>query len=291
MKSPFKHTPPHGGQPEVGSRWAYRARAEEPLVEVEVLRLGEPKPPHYRVKVQFVDDDHEGREKWVPATRLKVPWRDVQDFQAREERWRRINAVAQLRHHDPDEVAAWEAIGLLIPDALIGPADHGVAHLPDVQELARFLGLDPAELTGHPASFEEDGELLVPWPITMKVAMTAVARDPDPVVRHVLAGDERAAQEAIHGDGEHSAESLARVDQWLGRPIRDVLRRWAGDAAMGKGIELTKARAEAKRLRSLLTETISFLKQRGHHHQARKLLDAIGPNYGGADQPPRSESL
>lgn len=218
----------------------------------------------------------------MPSRRLKVPWNEVEKFQARENRWRRINSVAQLRHLDPEEMAAWEAIDLLVPGGLIWSADSlspGVARVSDVDGLASFLGLDADELTGHPASFEEDGDLLVPWPITRKVATTAVERDPGPIARHVLDGDERAAWEAIHGDGEYPAESLARVDQQLWKPVRDVLRGWAGDVALGEGLELARAKAEAKRLRALLLDTVRLLKQRGQHQQAKKLLDAVGPNY------------
>lgn len=59
---------------EVGERWAYRARGVDPLVEVEVLKLGTNRPA--RVRVRFVDETFEGREDWVTGSaQSAVGWR------------------------------------------------------------------------------------------------------------------------------------------------------------------------------------------------------------------------
>lgn len=71
-----------------GKSRAYRARQVDPLVDVSVVRLGAQKPA--RVLVRFVDDEFEGREDWVPPARLKVPWSEVEEYRAREERWNRL---------------------------------------------------------------------------------------------------------------------------------------------------------------------------------------------------------
>jgi hypothetical protein len=65
--------------------WAYRARGQDPLVQVAVVRLGVKTPQ--RVLVRFVDDEFEGRQDWVPPARLKVPWSGVDEYVARERRW------------------------------------------------------------------------------------------------------------------------------------------------------------------------------------------------------------
>ena len=52
---------------EPGQTWAYRARKTEPLVAVEVVKIGANRPP--KVFIQFVDDSFEGRQEWVPAGR------------------------------------------------------------------------------------------------------------------------------------------------------------------------------------------------------------------------------
>jgi len=60
----------HSAQP--GESWAYRARSVDELVEVVVVRRGTQRPA--RVFVRFVDDRFEGRQEWVPPSRLKVRW-------------------------------------------------------------------------------------------------------------------------------------------------------------------------------------------------------------------------
>jgi hypothetical protein len=80
---------------EVGENWGYRARGIDPLVEVEVHRIGTQKPA--RVLVRFVSSDFEGREEWVPPARLKVPWKEAPAFAEREARWDAVDTDPNLR--------------------------------------------------------------------------------------------------------------------------------------------------------------------------------------------------
>jgi hypothetical protein len=73
--------------PVVGAIWAYRAIQACELVPVKVIRHGKKEPA--RVFVQFVDDEFEGQEDWVPPARLKIPWHQVAEYQAREDQWKR----------------------------------------------------------------------------------------------------------------------------------------------------------------------------------------------------------
>jgi hypothetical protein len=57
-------------------------RQTDPLVEVEVMRIGTTRPA--RALARFVDDSFEGKQEWVPPARLKVPWVDVDRFRRRE---------------------------------------------------------------------------------------------------------------------------------------------------------------------------------------------------------------
>ena len=73
----------------IGERWGYRAHNIDSLVEVEVLKIGTQKPP--RTLVRFIDEQFEGRQEWIPPTRLKVIWKDAVEFEAREARWDRVD--------------------------------------------------------------------------------------------------------------------------------------------------------------------------------------------------------
>jgi hypothetical protein len=79
----------------VGESWAYRARAVDSVIRVEVLKIGSQKPA--RVRIRFVDSRFEGREEWVPAGRLKVLWSGVDEFAARERRWKAVTDLSPVR--------------------------------------------------------------------------------------------------------------------------------------------------------------------------------------------------
>lgn len=93
---------------EPGQVWAYRARHGDELARVQVLKLGNRKPP--RVLVRFLDETFEGRDEWVSPARLKVLWQDVAEYRAREQGWDRIHATG-LSLDDPREDAAEQVIG------------------------------------------------------------------------------------------------------------------------------------------------------------------------------------
>ena len=76
----------HSAQP--GESWAYRARSVDDLVETVLVRLGTRRPA--RVLVRFVDDRFEGRQEWVPPSRLKVRWEAVDEFRGLERSRKRV---------------------------------------------------------------------------------------------------------------------------------------------------------------------------------------------------------
>lgn len=83
--------------PAVGETWAYRHHGGDPLVQVLVRSIGSKRPA--RVLIRFVDAEFEGREEWVPPARLKVLWRDVDAFIARERRWDAVVKRRRRRRH------------------------------------------------------------------------------------------------------------------------------------------------------------------------------------------------
>jgi hypothetical protein len=92
---------------EVGESWGYRARRQDPLVCVEIIRVGTKRPA--RVLVRFLDEQFEGRQEWVPPARLKVPWEGVEEWVAAERRWLAVvdasmPAVGTLEHRAADRV-------------------------------------------------------------------------------------------------------------------------------------------------------------------------------------------
>lgn len=276
------------GVVDVGERWGYRARGIDPLVEVEVRRLGTQKPA--RVLILFVADDAEGREEWVPPARLKVPWSDVAEFQAREARWEAVDTHPGLRDA-PEEYAVDQVLRMLIDESLAETVHRypGVTSIGDVAALAGRLQIDEATLQAEPVAFEEDGALIVPWATTEVIVRRACELFPDPILSEVEEDEAKARKEAMHG---RSGESSFRrgstwfmepeeCDKWdreqpYGRPMRELLRRWCGEAAVERQDELVALREEFVRIDALLSEAIRTMRDAGLTDQANDLERRFG---------------
>lgn len=273
-------------EPAVGEAWAYRARHQDLLVQVVVVRLGVKTPR--RVLVGFVDDEFEGREDWVPRARLKAPWRDVDAFIARERRWEAVLS-ASPGYDAPEESAASIVFDRLIDSGLatLGyNAERGVIRIHDIDGLAACLDLDPAELRADPVSFEEEGDLVASWPITITVARRAAGRDPHTILRYVEHEEADARREAVfgrdypkrgRGEALHiSAEICAQVDEDHGKPVRAVLREWCGVEPVELRSELAELRKEVARLGKLAESALAALRRSGQVKEANRLEREFG---------------
>ena len=273
-------------EPAVGQAWAYRARHQDPLVQVIVVRLGVNTPR--RVRVRFVDDAFEGCEDWVPPARLKVPWQDVDAYISRERRWEVVVRPSPA-YDAPEESAAGIVFDELIDTGLAAlgyNAERGVIRIHDVDGLAAFLDLDPGELRADPVSFEEEGDLVAPWPITLRVARSAAERDPHTILRYVEHEEAEARQEAVFGRyhpkrgksaaWEISAESCAQSDEEHGKPVRVILREWCGAEPVELRSELAELRRESARLGKLAESALDALRQAGQVKEANRLEREFG---------------
>lgn len=266
----------------VGGLFAYRARAIDELVQVQVLREGTKKPA--RVLIRFEDPSMEGREEWVPPARLKVRWDSVEAFKANEARWDAVHALAP-RSSSPESCAAEEAADLLIPDD-VGLLWRGYLHVKDIRGLIELAGIDEDLLTSHPAAFVDDeGALIVPWPVALEVVKKLLARDADPVMAMVSREEAEARYEAIHGHHYHSRnhdgylepDRCAEYDSEssYGAPKRALLREWAGEATE-RWDELIELRKEIKRVGDVAEAAIRQLRTRGHGAIADQLETDLG---------------
>lgn len=268
-------------EPAVGELWAYRARHHDPLVQVVVVRHGVKTPR--RVLVRFLDEEFEGFQDWVPPSRLKVPWGGTAEFVARERRWDAVVAPTPPDHDGPEESAAGTAIQLLIAPELAATgwnATRGTIRIHDLAGLAAFLDVNPLELRADVISFEEDGDLISPWPITLAVARRAAERDPHAVLRYVEKEEAKARREATYGawyrrrgaeDDHISAEICASVDDEHGRPMRALLRQWCGANVVDFRAEISSLREEASRAAVLAQSAVELLRRHGHPRDANRL--------------------
>ncbi len=273
-------------EPAVGEAWACRARYQDPLVHVVVVRFGVKTPR--RVRVRFVDGEFEAREDWVPPARLKARWQDIDAFIAREHRWEAVVSVSP-DYDAPDESAASIVFDRLTDSGLarLGyNAERGVIRIHDIDGLAASLDLDPAELRADPVSFEEEGDLVASWPITLKVARRAAERDPHRILRYVEHEEADARQEAVFGQdypkrgrGEAlhiSPEICAQVDEDHGKPVRAIRREWCGTEPVDLRNEIAELRKETARLGALAESALDALRRSGQVKEADRLEREFG---------------
>jgi hypothetical protein len=270
---------------QVGEAWAYRARADDPLVEVEVLRLGVRKPA--RVFIQFIDDEFEGLREWVPPGRLKTRWSSRADFIAREQRWTAVRA-SPLIYQDPGYYAAICVFDEVIDEAIATTGYNtlsGVSWIHDVEGLAQLIDVTPDVLERHPRCFREDGALIVPWPTTRLIARLAARRHPRRVLECVDSDESEYRHRMLHGtsttapDGQAlhvSSQYWARtLDDASNRPCWQQLRSWCGLDAVEDYDELRAARRELMRLSDLVREAATLLRAAGRAREANRLERSI----------------
>ena len=281
----LEHKAADGTAVEAGQSWAYRARQDDALAQVSVIRLGTQRPA--RVLITFTDEAFEGRQEWVPPARLKTRWEHVEEFRAREARWNAIDA-AGLPLDDPREDAAQTVIDLLLGDdgVEIGYRESGAIHLRDPEALAAKLGLDSGQLTGHPLAFTEEEVLIAPWEVTELIVTAAACHNPQPVLEHVAREEDEARQEAIHGrwyrgsrgrdDWHVPPERCAETDNEYFRPHRELLRIWCGAEATDRFDELAELRKEVHRIGQVAQSAIDALHAAGRKGQATRLQRDLG---------------
>lgn len=270
-------------EPQPGEVWAYRARGVDPLTPVRVVRHGSKKPP--RVQVYFEDDAMEGREEWVPPARLKVPWDQAEDFKAEEARWAAVTALSP--RGDTTETRAAEAVieDLVEFEVAYISGQHNLV-VRDVAALAEQSGLSMENLTSHELSFENDGEVIAPWPVMLGVAQALAGRMPGQVLAAVDQEERELQVELLHGfrwergkkfrDVEQEIEIVREVDEQGHRQSRELRRQWCGAGALARWDELAELRKEVRRVGGVAEEAIAVLRQRGHARDADRLAIALG---------------
>jgi hypothetical protein len=280
-------------EPAVGEVWAYRARGQDPLVQVAVVRLGVKSPQ--RVLVRFVDDEFEGLQDWVPPARLKVPWNEVEEYVARERRWEEVLRPS-LDASDTEESAVSTVFDLAIPKNLaeLGwNAARGTIKIHDLAGLANLLEVSPAVLR-PPTSFEEDGDLISPWTVAIAAAQRAAEREPHKILADVEKDEATARRDSTYGHwlGRRRREQdwippevCQRVDAEHGQPVRAILRGWCGADAVDLRAEIAALRNNASASSKVAAEAIELLRRHGHTRDANALEGKLTELRQGADLP------
>ncbi|GAB3852733.1 hypothetical protein ACFPIJ_48255 [Dactylosporangium cerinum] len=270
---------------DVGEIWAYRARSQDPLVRVEVLRVGVKRPP--RLLVRFLDAEFEGREDWVSPARLKVTWDGVEAFRFAEQRWDAVAAVSEAAVDSVEHQAVMWVVNELLPQGCYDSRDLHRCAVLRVRDAAAFTGATGSEATDvavAPGYVDDDGSVVASWNTLLAVSQRLAEQHADRVLEVLRREDEQAEHEAIHGrfypgrnGGMHiEPETCAELDTTIYRPARDVVRQWCGAGPRQRMDELIALRAEVLRLGGLVDEAITELRQAGRGRQADDLERRLG---------------
>jgi hypothetical protein len=270
---------------ELGERWAHRAAPHTgPVSEVEVLKVGTQRP--LRVKVRFVEEEAEGREEWVAPARLRVPWKQRDQWLAGKERW------AQLTQDGPEqECAEFLAASTVFEEYPLegivsmgwNLRERGVLYVHDVPALAALLDVPEGFFHADPRTFTDDGTLTAPWPTTLATARLIAKLHAEALVVTLARHEEQAQRDAMYGrhyrgrgKGTYiDPEICAEVDREH-KPGRDLLRAWCGAEAVDHLAELTALRTEVIRIGKLMEQAIQTLRQSGQPNAAEHLERQLG---------------
>jgi hypothetical protein len=216
-----------------------------------------------------------------------VRWDGVDAYREHEARWNRIYAVG-LSLDDPGEYAAEEVFDALIGSDVvrIGYREAGACRISDPGRLAVVTGLSPETWTQCPEAFYEGDDLVVPWPITEKIAVAAALRNPQPLLDAVQNEENEARYHAVHGkiyrgrgktpDDVISPEICRKVDNEYGRPRRALIRSWCGADAVDRYDELAELRKEIHRVGQIAEAAIGALRKAGQKWEADHLARQLG---------------
>lgn len=281
MRSPAKHT-----AAQVGESWAYRVGASDPLDEVVIIRIGVRTPA--RVLVRFRSEQFEGREDWVPPSRLKVAWSQAGEYLAQEQKWQAVIAASPIARTPAEHATSYVFEALI--DATFATTDirgaAGVTLIHDVPGLARVLGLTASLLTADRLAFQDAGALVVPWSITELIATTAAAANPEPVFHHAQACEAGYHHKTMRGEFHESGGQDRGVyipAEWFVRerdaahnaPYWRLLRSWAGHKAALHFDDLAELRTELARTTTIAHEAIAALRDQGSARQANQLAKKL----------------
>jgi hypothetical protein len=272
---------------EKGEHWVYKAGAQQPVLEVKVLAIGTDKPA--RVKVEFVADEFEGKQDWVPPSRLKVPWGQIESFVAHEAAWAAVLAPSLSMPEGEDLASDW-AMNRFLPKHIAERRHNhglqGLTFIGDWEELSAKTGLSTPEIQalGYIEDTTEGSH--VSWTATLAIAKALIARHQDEALTALDKEEIEERRRAVHGyitgKGKHavaiSPDICEQTYQEYFLPAAETVREWAGQEAVEQREEAVDLRAAVNRLNDLANEAVEVLLAAGNKTAAWKIHHALYPD-------------
>jgi hypothetical protein len=272
---------------EKGENWVYKAGSQEPVLEVKVLAIGTDKPA--RVKVEFIADEFEGKQDWVPPSRLKVLWDQVESFKAHEAAWAAVLAPSLSMPEGEDLASDWVMNRFLPKHVAERRHNHGLQGLTfigDWEELSARTGLPTPEMQalGYINDTTEGPHLS--WTATLAISKALLGRHRDEALIALDKEEKEERHRAVHGyitgRGKHAVSIPADICEQTYIeyfvPTAETVREWAGQEAVERREETVDLRATVIRLTELANESVELLLAAGNKAAAWKIHHALYPD-------------
>ncbi|MEE1754213.1 PE-PGRS family protein [Streptomyces sp. SP18CS02] len=255
---------------ELGQHWGFRARPKElgsMVRRVEIVRVGGRGRSGW-LHVRFLEGDDAGLQEWVNPSCLVARWGDVEAFRADDSSELALAVASREVRGSADFEAARMVLGFVRPRSKLrlrrGVSDAGILELIRLEEGARLVGMDAAELRSDPMVYENrDGLCLAGWPVTERIARLVAGRLAEDILPEV---DRR--QQAIDQERTQSSwySYSRRDDRKLDAEaaVLRTVRDWCGQDKAERYDELVALREEVVRLGKLVEKSVKALRDRGH---------------------------
>lgn len=262
---------------EVGEIWAYREEQGGTLCRVEIVRMNHPRRPG--IHVRFLDGEDAGIQEWAGRSQLPALWEEAEKVVRDDANL--AAAIEESRHvHGSPE---WEAAKLVFltirPKGRIRmlhtKVDAGVVQIDDLGKVAKWLGLDEADLLAADGAFRDRyGTYVAPWPVTLRIARRAAERQSEAVLGEVLRRLESERTYLEHQQPWNRGRREKKVARL--ETVARLLHEWCGEETLERYDELEALRAEVERLGRVVEKAITALRQNGHRTIAATIERDLG---------------
>lgn len=234
-----------------GEEWIYRAQDKGRSQRVRVIGQ-ERMVSTIQMEVEFLDGERTGRRRLVGLQRLKAPWSEVGEYDARDTKLRRIEGSHD--RFNPSRRAAHVVFQRLIPTAVAVPSRwpmRGIV-VQDAEALGTLCRHPVTELVTEEESISTGSGLLLSTAAMVSVAKAACAADPDGMRSELLARDRR----SLLAPSQRNEWEIDSEEE-----VTEILHAWCGTRPLEFRRMVIRLENEVAWQRALVASAIDALRR------------------------------
>lgn len=253
-----------------GQVWVYRKR--DTAVSEQVLIESVHREQHkFRVGIRFLSGEKQGVRENVPRIRLKVPWVEVETYDAL------MDGLEKLRLEEvsePEQRALWIVMDLLmhvnVAELFSTPVDEALI-IHDQRRFAELVGEPLANLQQNCVWITFEEKVCFSPRASLNIAALLCAKNPTPILEKVMAEEDQAWAKCKEGGSRTNFETNEmeatppeyeyRIYLEWDKPVHEILRQWCGYQSVTLHERRVAAEAEVHRLNILLSQALEELGQ------------------------------